>query len=90
MVKHSGKEVLFLSPADPKDYVEGTIILHASTPRNYTTELQGNTYHQDYQHICPLYTTITLTTTCPFQDPVPQNSSEIPEEQPIQPFQDNA
>ena len=36
-----GQEVLFLSPADPNQYMEGIIITKAPQPRSYLTESQG-------------------------------------------------
>ena len=49
-----GQEVLFLSPADPNQYIEGTIITKAPQPRSYLIESQGTTYCHTFQHICPL------------------------------------
>ena len=46
-----GQEVLFLSPADPHQYIEGTITTHASTPRSYIIESNGRKYCQNCQHI---------------------------------------
>ena len=40
-----GQEVLFLGPADPHQYIEGTITTHASTPRSYIIESNGRNYH---------------------------------------------
>ena len=39
-----GQEILFLSPEDPNQYVEGTVIAKAPQPRSYLLELQGKTY----------------------------------------------
>ena len=33
-----GQEVLFLSPVDPNQYIEGTVIAKASQPRSYLLE----------------------------------------------------
>ena len=40
-----GQEVIFLSPADPQQYIEGTITAHASLPRSYIIESNGRNYH---------------------------------------------
>ena len=39
-----GQEVLFLSPADPNQYIEGTVLAKAPQPRSYLLESQGKTY----------------------------------------------
>ena len=39
-----GQEVLFLSPADPNQYIEGTVLVKAPQPRGYLLESQGKTY----------------------------------------------
>ena len=49
-----GQEVLFLSPADPNQYIEGTVLAKAPQPRSYLLESQGKPYHRTRQHICPL------------------------------------
>ena len=49
-----GQEVLFLSPADPNQYIEGTVLAKAPQPRSYLLESQGKTYHHTRQHICSL------------------------------------
>ena len=54
-----GQKILFLSPAEPHQYVEGTITSHASTPRSYIIESQGRSYCCNRQHICPLNPIIT-------------------------------
>ena len=54
-----GQKVLFLSPAEPHQFIEGTIMSHASTPRSYIIESQGRSYHCNRQHICPLNPIIT-------------------------------
>ena len=46
-----GQEVLFLSPTDPHQYIEGTVIAKAPQPRSYLLESQGKTYCQTHQHI---------------------------------------
>ena len=35
-----GQEVLFLSPADPNQYIEGTILAKAPQPRSYLLDLK--------------------------------------------------
>ena len=54
-----GQKILFLSPAEPHQYIEGTITSHASTPRSYIIESQGRSYHRNCQHIRPLNPIIT-------------------------------
>ena len=49
-----GQEVLFLSPADPNQYTESTVLAKAPQPRSYLLESQGKTYHHTHQHICSL------------------------------------
>ena len=49
-----GQKVLFLSPAEPHQYIEGTITSHASTPKSYIIESQGRSYCCNCQHIHPL------------------------------------
>ena len=49
-----GQEVLFLSPADPNQYIEGTVLAKAPQPRSYLLESQGKTYRCTRQHIRPL------------------------------------
>ena len=39
-----GQEILFISPADPNQYIEGTIITKAPQPRSYLIESEGKTY----------------------------------------------
>ena len=54
-----GQKVLFLSPAEPNQFIEGTITSHASTPRSYIIESQGRNYRRNRQHIRPLNPIIT-------------------------------
>ena len=54
-----GQKILFLSPAEPHQYIEGTITSHASIPRSYIIESQGSSYHHNCQHICPINPIIT-------------------------------
>ena len=54
-----GQKVLFLSPTEPHQYIEGTITSHASTPRSYIIESQGRSYCHNCQHIHPLNPIIT-------------------------------
>ena len=51
---NQGQEVLFLSPADPNQYIEGTVLAKAPQPRSYLIESQGKTYRRTCQHICSL------------------------------------
>ena len=49
-----GQKILFLSPKDENQYIEGTVTSKASTPRSYYLEYQGKQYHHTRQHICAL------------------------------------
>ena len=62
-----GQEILFLSPADPNQYIEGTVIAKAQQPRSYLLELQGKTYHRTHQHIHPLTNPIIPRPSMPEQ-----------------------
>ena len=53
------QNILFLSPAEPHQYIEGAITSHASTPRSYIIVSQGRSYHRNCQHIHPLNPIIT-------------------------------
>ena len=46
-----GQKILFLSPKDENQYIEGTVTSKASTPRSYYLESQGKQYHCTRQHI---------------------------------------
>ena len=47
------QQVLFLNCTDNKsEYIKGTILSQASTPRHYKTEANGRIYHCTRQHIC--------------------------------------
>ena len=46
-----GQKILFLSPREENQYIEGTITTKAATPRSYYIECQGKTYHCTHQHI---------------------------------------
>ena len=46
-----GQKILFLSPKDKNQYIEGTVTSKASTPRSYYLESQGKQYHHTRQHI---------------------------------------
>ena len=59
----AGQEVLFLSPVDPYQYIEGTIQSHASAPRSCITESEGRTYCYTCQNIYPLHTPISRPST---------------------------
>ena len=62
-----GQEVLFLSPADPNHYMEGTVLAKAPQPRSYLLESQGKTYRQTCQHICSLSNAIIPRPSVPEQ-----------------------
>ena len=47
----SGQRILFLSPKDENQYIEGTVTSTASTPRSYYIESQGKQYRRTRQHI---------------------------------------
>ena len=49
-----GQKILFLSPREENQYIEGTITTKATTPRSYYIECQGKTYHCTCQHICTI------------------------------------
>ena len=51
-----GQKILFLSPKDENQYIEGTVTSKASTPRSYYLESQGKQYHRTRQHICAIDT----------------------------------
>ena len=57
-----GQEVLFLSPADPNQYIEGTVLAKAPQPRSYLLESQGKTYRRTRQHIRSLSNTVIPNT----------------------------
>ena len=46
-----GQKILFLSPREENQYIEGTITTKAATSRSYYIECQGKTYHRTCQHI---------------------------------------
>ena len=56
-----GQKVLFLSPREENQYIEGTITTKASTPRSYYIEYQGKTYCHTCQHICTINTEIPVS-----------------------------
>ena len=62
-----GQEVLFLSPADPNQYIEGTVLAKAPQPRSYLLESQGKTYCQTHQHIHSLSNAIIPRPSVPEQ-----------------------
>ena len=49
-----GQKILFLSPREENQYIEGTITTKAATPRSYYIECQGKTYHHTHQQICTI------------------------------------
>ena len=49
-----GQKILFLSPREENQYIEGTITTKAATPRSYYIECQGKTYRCTHQHICTI------------------------------------
>ena len=49
-----GQKILFLSPREENQYIEGTITTKAATPRSYYIEYQGKTYHHTCQHLCTI------------------------------------
>ena len=49
-----GQKILFLSPKDKNQYIEGTVTSKASTPRSYYLESQGKQYCHTRQHICAI------------------------------------
>ena len=63
-----GQKVLFLSPREENQYIEGTITTKAATPRRYHIEFQCKTYHHTHQHIHTINTEITVS---------PDNQQEI-------------
>ena len=62
-----GQEVLFLSPADPNQYIEGTVLAKAPQPRSYLLESQGKTYCHTRQHIHSLSNAIIARPSVPEQ-----------------------
>ena len=48
------QKLLFLSPREKKQYIEGTITTKAATPRSYYIQCQGKIYCRTYQHICTI------------------------------------
>ena len=62
-----GQEVLFFSPADPNQYIEGTVLAKAPQPRSYLLESQGKTYCCTCQHIHSLSSTIIAIPSVPEQ-----------------------
>ena len=55
-----GQKVLFLSPKEQSQYIEGTITTKASIPRSYYVESQGKTYCSTHEHICTINTDIPV------------------------------
>ena len=49
-----GQKILFLSPKDENQYIEGTLTSKASTHRSYYLESQGKQYCHIRQHIHPI------------------------------------
>ena len=48
------QKILFLSPKDENQYIEGTVTSKASTPRSYYLESQCKQYRHTRQHICAI------------------------------------
>ena len=57
----AGENILFLSPREENQYIEGTITTKAATPRSYHIECQGKTYCHTYQHTCSINTEIPVS-----------------------------
>ena len=49
-----GQKILFLSPKEENQYIEGTVTSKASTPRSYYLESQSKQYCHTRQHICAI------------------------------------
>ena len=49
-----GQKILFLSPREENQCIEGTITTKAATPRSYYIECQGKTYCCTRQHKCTI------------------------------------
>ena len=49
-----GQKILFLSPKDENQYIEGTVTSKASTPKSYYLESEGKQYCHTRQHICAI------------------------------------
>ena len=76
-----GQKILFLSPADPNQYIEGTVIAKVPQPRSYLLESQGKTYCQTCQHIHPLTSSIIPRPSMPEQQNTIISRLSMPEEQ---------
>ena len=57
----TGQKVLFLSPKEQNQYIEGAVTAKASTPRSYYKESQGKTYHHTCQHIHTMHNEIPVS-----------------------------
>ena len=79
-----GQMVLFLSPADPYQYIEGAITSHASTPRGYIIESQDRNNCCTCQCIHQLHTPISRLSTS--KDPILTISRPSATEQPDSPI----
>ena len=64
-----GQKILFMSPKDENQYIEGTVTSKASTPRSYYLECQGKQYCHTQQHIHA----IDITTLQDHQQPFSQD-----------------
>ena len=69
-----GQKILFLSPKKENQYIKGTIMTKASTPRSYYVQSQGKTYCHTCQHI----RTINTDTPVSQDHQQSQNHSNIP------------
>ena len=56
-----GQKLLFLSPREENQYIEGTITTKAGIPRSYYIECQGKTYYHTHQHILAINTEIPVS-----------------------------
>ena len=76
-----GQEVLFLSPADPNQYIEGTVLAKAPQPRSYLLESQGKTYRRTRQHIRSLSNTVIPIPSAPEQQKTAISRPSTPQHQ---------
>ena len=67
-----GQQVLFLSPADNKsEYIQGTTLSLASTPRSYKIEANGRIY------CCTRHQIPTINVDTPFSSQVPYSVKSL-------------
>ena len=92
-----GHQVLFLSPAEQKsEYIQGTILSYASTPRSYKIEANGRIYCCTRQHIHtinvdtpiirPIATKCQSLTISPRTATSPQHSVPVLQETALEPI----